>query len=570
MSVNPSQAAWPLKKPQQLVYVELGSDNGGMMLGVCQLGFTFRAVAPIRDQGPLPFSFALDGKARLEGVGELVWMEDDGKAGGLKFTNVTPEFRDALRVWLAGEALPKSVGREVTPSAALPLDSMEKLKSQIREGNSQEIKGVARRREVEELFLPTKPSEAKPAAPKLAEEKPPAPKSPELQILETKRAETKPAETKPAEIAPFLAKPVETRPVEAKPAETNIPETKPTATEPARAEIVETTHVEVKPVEAKPVDDKSVESMPIETKPIEATPVDSAPPLPKFVLPRHDVPAAQSEAPPAPVVTEPPVVAAAPAPEVQKEYPPLPGLHQPYAHVSPEEQEVEDSPRLNRAAAAAIIAVALAVILVALVLSFRREIGEALIRVGEKLAGEDHGATVVNRRTESNPPTEPSKPAAKPPITNSEPSRTRTAETPSDPHSADPSPNSSSPNSVVPNSSAPVSAAGTSTQPAKVQRIDDLPAPTDGGSGQREFEQARNILRGNHRQRDLSSAVNLLWTGVRKGYVPAEVTLADLYARGDGVERSCEQARVLLQAAVEKGSPEGRRRLVALKQQGCS
>jgi len=96
-----------------------------------------------------------------------------------------------------------------------------------------------------------------------------------------------------------------------------------------------------------------------------------------------------------------------------------------------------------------------------------------------------------------------------------------------------------------------------------------LPAPEDGGSGQKEFDQAKEILKGIHRQRDIQMAAALLWTGVRKGYVPADVTLADLYARGDGVQRSCEQARVLLKAAVQKGSPEARRRLTQLKQQGC-
>ncbi|HYK39507.1 MAG TPA: hypothetical protein VEU98_05745, partial [Candidatus Eremiobacteraceae bacterium] len=69
---------------------------------------------------------------------------------------------------------------------------------------------------------------------------------------------------------------------------------------------------------------------------------------------------------------------------------------------------------------------------------------------------------------------------------------------------------------------------------------------------------------------DLPNAVALLWSSVEKGYVSAEVTLADLYARGDGVEKSCEQARVLLEAAIRKGSPEAGRRLNLLSEQGCS
>lgn len=425
MSTNPIQITWPLKKPQQLVYVELGSQNGGMMLGVCEVGLTFRAVAPLQANGPLPFSFALDGKSRLQGIGEIAWAEDDGKTGGLKFTDVSTEFHAALRAWLAGESSQKSVGREITPAAALPLDSLEKIKASIREGNIEEIKAVAPARPIEE-------------------------KQPQISL-----PETRPAEIKSDEISVPAA----------------LPE------------------------------------------------------MPAFsVIPAH--PGAHSPA------------------ESNKGYPLLQGLDQPYAHILPEAEEIEDSPRLNRAAAAGIIALALTVILVALVLSFRREVGETLIRLGEKLAGEQRAAVVDSHADALKPvATAPSN------VTSSQP---RTL---------------SVPDNAQPNTSSPVSIAP--VQPAKIQRIEDLSAATDGGSGQKEFEQARNILKGNHRLRDLSLAVDLLWTGVRKGYVPAEVTLADLYARGDGVEQSCEQARVLLRAAVQKGSPEGRRRLDQLNRQGC-
>ncbi len=465
MSNNPIQASWSLKKPQQLVYVELGPHNGGMMLGVCEQGLTFRAVAPLHANGPLAFSFAMDGKSRLQGVGELAWTEDDGKTGGLKFTNVSTEFRSALRAWLDGESSPKSVGREFTPAAALPLDSIEKIKSSIREGNIEEIKATAPLRQVEE----------------------------------------KPPQTKFAEVNPTEVKPVETK----------IAIHEPGTTEP----------------------------------------IESISPLPKFRLPSASVPEVPQKAPEAQREALPDTLPAAPVfpvhvdlhphSELPKEYPPLEGLHQPYAHVPPDAEEIEESPRLNRAAAGGIIALALGVILVALVLSFRREVGETLIRLGEALSGEQRTAAVDSRVDLPK----------------------QTAVAPANDTSLQPRSAAVS-DSPQPKSSPPVSA--TPTQSSGIQRIEDLSAPTDGGSGQKEFEQARNILKGNHRLRDLSVAVDLLWTGVRKGYVPAEVTLADLYARGDGVEQSCEQARVLLQAAIRKGSPEGRRRLDQLNRQGCS
>jgi TPR repeat protein len=94
-------------------------------------------------------------------------------------------------------------------------------------------------------------------------------------------------------------------------------------------------------------------------------------------------------------------------------------------------------------------------------------------------------------------------------------------------------------------------------------------AVAENETGQDEFNAAREILRGKTRRQDLSKAVDLLWAGVRKGYVPAEVTLADLFRRGDGVEKNCDQARVLLVAASKKGSTDARQMLEKMAEQGC-
>jgi hypothetical protein len=60
-----------------------------------------------------------------------------------------------------------------------------------------------------------------------------------------------------------------------------------------------------------------------------------------------------------------------------------------------------------------------------------------------------------------------------------------------------------------------------------------------------------------------------LWTAVGKGNVLATVALADLYLRGDGVAKNCDQARVLLQAAQRKGSKTAASRLRDLRSFDC-
>src|SRR6202140_442276 len=95
-------------KLDQLVYVELEARNGGMMLTASEEGFTFRAVTSVRPSGRIPFSFVIHGTEKLEGYGEIKWTKDDGKVAGLQFTDISTEFLNALRKWLAELSAPNA------------------------------------------------------------------------------------------------------------------------------------------------------------------------------------------------------------------------------------------------------------------------------------------------------------------------------------------------------------------------------------------------------------------------------------------------------------------------------
>jgi len=63
--------------------------------------------------------------------------------------------------------------------------------------------------------------------------------------------------------------------------------------------------------------------------------------------------------------------------------------------------------------------------------------------------------------------------------------------------------------------------------------------------------------------------VSSLWTSVENGDTGAEVMLASRYVRGEGVPQSCAQARVLLEAAMKRGSSEAKQKLSELGLAGC-
>src|SRR5439155_10696042 len=107
-----TQKSFARKKPDQLVYLELGAGNGGMLLSVSEDGFRFRAVSPLRPNGLMRFAFSFDGTRRLQGIGEVEWLDDEGKSGGMRFVEVSPDFRSILHQWMALDLLHARPGRE--------------------------------------------------------------------------------------------------------------------------------------------------------------------------------------------------------------------------------------------------------------------------------------------------------------------------------------------------------------------------------------------------------------------------------------------------------------------------
>jgi hypothetical protein len=95
------------------------------------------------------------------------------------------------------------------------------------------------------------------------------------------------------------------------------------------------------------------------------------------------------------------------------------------------------------------------------------------------------------------------------------------------------------------------------------------PLPTADG-GTEELDRARELLAGRSSPPDAGQASLWLWKAVSKHNLPAVLLLADLYARGEGVSRNCDQARVLLTAALKRGSVEAGQRLQELQRSGCS
>lgn len=94
-------------------------------------------------------------------------------------------------------------------------------------------------------------------------------------------------------------------------------------------------------------------------------------------------------------------------------------------------------------------------------------------------------------------------------------------------------------------------------------------APIAGDSGDRELAIAQTFLERGAKPRNASEAAKWLWISVSKHNTAALVLLADLYERGDGVIKSCDQAEVLLTAGSKRGCVEAAQKLRNLQSSGC-
>jgi hypothetical protein len=90
------------------------------------------------------------------------------------------------------------------------------------------------------------------------------------------------------------------------------------------------------------------------------------------------------------------------------------------------------------------------------------------------------------------------------------------------------------------------------------------------GNGAEELAMAQQYLDGtNGQQRNQAEAAKWLWKAMAKHNATATLLLADLYLKGEGVSKNCDQARVLLDSATRAGVKDAAERLRHVQAFGC-
>ena len=105
----------PRHRVDKLAYVDLGPENGGMVIDVSNGGISFQGIQPLTEGQFLQISFKLPGISQsMQAGAQVVWLNDSGKGGGLRFVDIPDQTRELVDQWLSGQAAPGH--REVNAS----------------------------------------------------------------------------------------------------------------------------------------------------------------------------------------------------------------------------------------------------------------------------------------------------------------------------------------------------------------------------------------------------------------------------------------------------------------------
>ena len=90
-----------------LAYVELGENNGGIVLNISEGGFGVRAAEAIQEDSLSRLRFQMQYATQpLEMSGKIAWTSESRKEAGVRFTDLRDEALSEIRTWILQEVSP--------------------------------------------------------------------------------------------------------------------------------------------------------------------------------------------------------------------------------------------------------------------------------------------------------------------------------------------------------------------------------------------------------------------------------------------------------------------------------
>src|SRR5258708_4967275 len=106
------------KVPEKFAFIQLERDDGGAVLNVSEGGLSFNTFAPVEQTGPIHFWFSLNLNERIDAWGEVTWMDETRKLGGLRFIRLPERAERQIREWISRPIAREAPDERYTPQVA--------------------------------------------------------------------------------------------------------------------------------------------------------------------------------------------------------------------------------------------------------------------------------------------------------------------------------------------------------------------------------------------------------------------------------------------------------------------
>ncbi len=101
-----------------LAYIDIGADNGGIVLNLSEDGMGFQAVGPLDSQQDVNLRIQLPHSTeRIETAAKIVWLSESNRQAGVRFLEMPAEARAEIRGWIRSQ---NSNGDLLTETLAQP------------------------------------------------------------------------------------------------------------------------------------------------------------------------------------------------------------------------------------------------------------------------------------------------------------------------------------------------------------------------------------------------------------------------------------------------------------------
>lgn len=512
-------------------YLDMGADNGGVVVNLSEAGLAFQAVGPVMPEVEIPLSFSLGPGYRIDVSARVVWVNTEGKLGGAVFGKLSKDSRSLIREWLAKP----DVEHETESGFVAPVQETD--------AGAGPVQGV-------------RPADPLTSAATVQEGESPAGPAPTAGTA-LPAHDLNPA-AQPSEPTPFVQPPMPSAPMPAneaialEPLTTPPPNRMPAAPVAAKQQDVPVTRAVEKQAATLPPRSPQRERS-------SAASYSVAPSISSWSKNDSSVTTNATPGSGGPL------------------FPPRGGENI-FARSSNIEPE-------RRGRGAGLLLVFAIVIAAGAVVAFyarthRQQIGNEITHIGNTIAGTPAAASTTVPPQASAPTanqaaspangnasTSPAKPALTlPPVASQTPAGSPTLQQSPQPGatSLPGAPKSAATHNIQPSQPRDQNASSGATKapvPTKGQPVANPSKGTAANSsaaspysGQAEYQRAENYLNGKGVPQDSAQAAEWFWRSLEAGNTSAAVPLADLYLAGNGVSRSCTQARILLDAAAQKNN----------------